>query len=326
MSFVRTVLGDISPDQLGVCYSHEHIIIDDSVASLKFPAFRLASEELATAELAEFYSHGGRAMIDSMPCDAGRNVLKLARISRKSRVHIICPTGLHLPKYYDDGHWSQRLSADQIANLFEADIRQGIDRHDYGCPIVERTPYRAGIIKIASSGGRLTVQEQKLFSAAAATHLRTGCPILTHCEDGKGALEQCESFAQAGVDLSHVVLSHTDRQPDPSYHREVLSTGIRLEYDSCFRWKNQDENPSLALLLDLLPEFPGQLLLGMDAARPGYWKSYGGSPGLSFLLETFLPMMKASGLAPEQIDSLFTANPAAAFQFGSSAGSADDPS
>ena len=30
MSFIRTVLGDIAPAQLGKCYAHEHVIIDKS--------------------------------------------------------------------------------------------------------------------------------------------------------------------------------------------------------------------------------------------------------------------------------------------------------
>ena len=34
MSFVRTVLGDIEPSQMGVTYSHEHIVIEES-----FPGF-----------------------------------------------------------------------------------------------------------------------------------------------------------------------------------------------------------------------------------------------------------------------------------------------
>jgi phosphotriesterase-related protein len=30
MSFVRTVLGDILPEQMGLTYSHEHIVIEES--------------------------------------------------------------------------------------------------------------------------------------------------------------------------------------------------------------------------------------------------------------------------------------------------------
>ena len=315
MSLIRTVLGDIPPEEFGVCYAHEHIIIDDSVATLRFPEFHLPSVEKAVAELSRFHRDGGRAMVDSMPCDAGRNVRKLAEISRQSGVHIVCPTGLHLAKYYDDGHWSGSLPEDRIADLFVAEIEDGIDARDYGCPVVERTGHRAGLIKVASGLDRLSAREAKIFAAAATAHRRTGCPILTHCEQGTAALEQVEAFRRGGVDLRHVVLSHTDRKPDPAYHREILSTGVRVEYDSAFRWKGREDNPTLDLVIALLPDFPDQLMLGMDAARPAYWKEYGGSPGLSFLLTDFTAQLKAAGLSDRNLDQLFRQTPAETYRF-----------
>ena len=39
MSFVRTVLGDIDPSQMGITYSHEHIVIEESFRFLKNPDF-----------------------------------------------------------------------------------------------------------------------------------------------------------------------------------------------------------------------------------------------------------------------------------------------
>jgi len=315
MSFVRTVLGDIPPSELGVCYAHEHIIIDDSVATLRFPEFHLPSVDNAVAELKRFHRDGGRAMVDSMPCDAGRSAEKLAAVSRASGVHILCPTGVHLAKYYDPGHWSLSLSEDPIADLLVADIETGIDRHDYGGPVVERCPHRAGLVKVASGLDRLSPNEEKIFAAAATAHRRTGCPILTHCEQGTAALEQVEAFRRGGVALDHVVLSHTDRKPDPGYHREILSTGVRLEYDSCFRWKPEAGNPSLDLVLDLFPDYPDQILLGMDAARPAYWKAYGGHPGLSFLLADFSARLKAAGLDDEALARIFVRNPAHAYRF-----------
>ena len=73
------------PAELGVCYAHEHIIIDPSVATLRFPDFQLPSVEKAVEELRQFHADGGRALVDSMPCDAGRSVEKLARISLKKK-------------------------------------------------------------------------------------------------------------------------------------------------------------------------------------------------------------------------------------------------
>jgi phosphotriesterase-related protein len=120
---IRTVLGDIDPADLGVCQAHEHVIIDDSVATLKFPHIHLPSVENGIEELRRFHAAGGRAMVDSMPCDAGRNVVKLATVSSATGVHILCPTGLHLAKYHDPGHWSFSYGVDRLVELFVADIQ-----------------------------------------------------------------------------------------------------------------------------------------------------------------------------------------------------------
>lgn len=319
MSFVRTVLGDIPAEQLGVCYAHEHIIIERGYVTDKWPEYCLDSVDMAVQELREYYAVDGRAMVDSMPCDAGRNVVKLADVSRQSGVHIVCPTGLHLEKYYPPQHWSQRASVDELKELFVNDIEIGIDAEDYGSPIVRRTPHRAGVIKVAGGLDALSEHEQKIFIAAAQAHSQTGCPILTHTEQGTAAIEQIKILKKNGADLRHVVLSHTDRKPDLSYHRELLSTGVNLEYDSVFRWQTE-HNPTFSLVMQLLPEYPNQILLGMDAARRSYWKSYGGAPGLCHLLTDFLPRLHSAGLSEVLIDNLFVGNPARIYCFMMAAG------
>ena len=311
---IRTVLGDIPPDQLGVCYAHEHIIIDASFTTFQNPEFLLNEVEAASRELSEFHDIGGRAMIDSMPCDAGRNVLKLAEISRRSGVHIVCPTGLHLAKYYDPGHWGNFYTEEQLAGLFTDEITEGIDAHDCNGPIARRTPHRAGLIKIAT-GETITPRAEKVFAAAVRAHLDTGCPILTHTEQGTLGLEQVRLLDKHGADLRHVVLSHLDRKPDPAYHRDILSTGVRVEYDSAFRWKPGEGNPTLDLLVALLPEFPDQIMLGMDAARRAYWKHHGGSPGMNFLLTTFTERIKSAGLTDSDLRRMFVTTPAQAYDF-----------
>lgn len=316
MSFVRTVLGDIPPAELGVCYAHEHVIIGPSFATHAHPEFLLDDLERATIELREFHAAGGRAMIDSMPCDAGRNVEKLAALSRATGVHLVCPTGLHLAKYYEPGHWGDRYTEDDLAALFIADIRDGIDAHDYNGPIIRRTPHRAGLIKIAT-GPAFTAREEKVFAAAAQAHRVTGCPILTHTEQGELAQEQIDYLARHGVALGHVCLSHTDRKPDVGYHRAILARGVRVEFDSAFRWKLPAgaRNPTLDLLLALLPEFPDQIMLGMDAARPTYWRSHGGRPGLTFLLTEFSATLRTADVSDALLHRIFVSTPAATFSF-----------
>ncbi len=316
MSFVRTVLGDIPAADLGRCYAHEHVIIDPSFTTQVTPDFLLDDVDRATQELTAFRAAGGGAMIDSMPCDSGRNVRKLAEVSRRTGVHLVCPTGLHLAKYYPPGHWSETFDEEELAALFHADIVEGVDALDYGAPVVRRTPHRAGVIKIAT-GETIGAREERLFAAAARAHARTGCPVLTHTEQGTLALEQVQRLRALGIDLRHVCLSHTDRRPDPAYHREILSTGVRLEYDSAFRWPPGSRNPTRDLLVTLLPEFPDQIMLGMDAARRGYWRSYGGRPGLTFLLGDFAASLRAAGLDDSCLHRVFVSTPATTYAFAS---------
>lgn len=317
---IRTVLGDIDATQLGVCYAHEHLIIERSYTTQLVPDLLLNSVELACQELSELYALGGRALIDTMPCDSGRNVLKLAEISRRTGLHIVCPTGLHLEKYYPAGHWRERLSAEELAELFIADIQEGIDANDYGGPVLQRTPHRAGLIKVASGGDQLSPHEQKIFTAAALTHRATGAPILTHTQEGRAAVEQVQFLARLGVPPDKITLSHTDRHPDVAYHRAILQTGARVEYDGAFRWKAEQEpgkrNPTLDLLVALFAAGLGeQIMLGMDAARYTYWESYGGQPGMTYLLKTFVPQLRAAGFTEADIEMLFVQNPQRAFSF-----------
>jgi predicted metal-dependent phosphotriesterase family hydrolase len=139
---------------------------------------------------------------------------------------------------------------------------------------------------------------------------------LTHTEQGAGALEQLQLFRELGVPLAHVVISHTDRAPDPAYHREILSTGVLLEYDSAFRWPAGDANPTLDLVVAMVQAgFGSQIVLGMDAARRKYWKGYDGKPGLAFLLREFVPRLKEAALTSADIEKIFVSNPANCYSF-----------
>ena len=316
--FARTVLGDIDSSEMGLTYSHEHIIIEESYPTVASPDFILNDVDRASSELSRFYSAGGRTVVDTMPADCGRNVEKLAEVSGRSGVNIIAPTGIHLEKYYPPGHWRYSYTVDQLARLFIDDIVSGIDRHDYSGPLVERTPCRAGIIKIATGDHSINPNQEKIFRAAVDAHRETGAPIITHTNGGLLALEQAALFDKLGADLHHVVISHADRNGDTGYHRELLGTGVRVVYDGAFRWKAGEENITMRLLEELLPEFPGQITMGMDMARNRYWKSYGGGPGMNYLMEEFRDELGRRGLG-EYFDLIFQANPSGLFAFRNSA-------
>jgi 5-phospho-D-xylono-1,4-lactonase len=311
---MRTVLGDLSISAMGICYSHEHIIIDRSLATHRNPDFLLNDVDRAVVELSQVFAAGGRTMVDSMPCGCGRNASKLAEVSRRSAIHILCPTGLHHKKYYPPGHWAERFMANEIADIFVNEIEHGIDANDTNGPHVERTQHRAGLIKVASGLNGINDYERKVFEAAAIAQISTGVAILTHAEQGTAGLDQAALLSKNGVHPNRIVISHTDRKPEVVYHRELLSTGVFLEYDSAFRWKSDDKNPTRELLETLCYDgYSHQLLVGMDAARQSYWRSYGGSPGLTFILDHFFPDMVRRGFPPDLVEQILVLNPARAY-------------
>lgn len=312
--FIRTILADIPAESIGITFSHEHLMIDDSYATDTYPDFLLNDTVKISQELTELKKLGCTLMVDTMPANAGRNADKLAEISRQTGVHLIGCTGLHQEMYYPARHWRYQYSEDQLTDLFIADIVQGIDRFDYNGPVIQRGSYKAGLLKLATGDEPFSNHQQKIFHALVNAHKATGAPILTHTNHGKQALEQALLFDKLGADLNHIVLSHVDRNKDLGYHNALMQTGISVEYDSAFRWKKGAENMTYFLLEKLLPDFPDQITVGMDAARSSYWTSYGGSPGLNYLLTTFKEELSIRGLTPF-FDKIFIDTPRRIFSF-----------
>ncbi len=312
--FVRTVLGDILPSQMGLTYSHEHIVIEESFPTLANPEFILNDTARISAELKELYQIGGRTVVDTMPAACGRNVLKLAEVSRASGINIIVPTGLHQEIYYPPNHWRYHLSVGELTDLFINDVNLGIDEYDYNCPVIKRTMHKAGMIKLATGDEKITDHQRKIFEAVVNTHLETGVPILTHSNGGKRAMEQVELFTKLGANLNHVVISHVDKHQDPAFHHDLMQTGVYVEYDSHFRLMAKGDDSTYRLLENMLPDYADRIVIGMDMARNSYWKSYGGKPGLTYLLTEFRQELEVRGLSG-YFQKLFFANPEKLYSF-----------
>lgn len=318
--FVRTVLGDIDPADLGVTYAHEHLVIDGGRPVALEPDFELNDLPRLADELRAAHAAGLRAAIDMMPADCGRNPGLLAQLSRLTGVHLVAATGLHHEKFTGPAHWSLRASEDELADLFSADVEIGIDARDYTGPIVERTGIRAGVIKIGGSLGGPSQRDRPIFRAAAAAHARTGVPIHTHCEGGTGALEQVALLSDAGVPPNRVSLSHVDKVVDRGYQREIFATGASVVYDQAFRWDHRPNGTLQLLEWATADGRLGQVMLGLDAARQSYLTAFGGGPGLTFLLETFARTMEERGIGAAEQRTMLVANPARAFAFPAGGG------
>lgn len=297
MPVIRTVLGDISPDSLGVTYMHEHLI-GQSLKPDSDPDMRLDSEAAASYELTLFKMAGGQAMVEMSPPDHSRNPVALRRLSEATGVHIISVTGFIKGSSADP--LVEGKSVDELADAMIRDVCEGIGE----------TGVRAGIIKAGSSLNKITPNEEKMFRAAARAHRETGALISTHTEAGTMALEQVELLRSEGVRPEHILIGHMDRRLDWDYHVEIAKTGVTLGYDQFSKEKYYPDSQRVEFITRMTKAGYGkQIAISGDLARRSDLTSYGGGPGYTFILWRILPWLRKQGLSPADIRQLVVETP-----------------
>lgn len=320
MSIIRTVTGDIEASKLGTCYAHEHILITGGMFPKADKDFLLDDPERMVTELSGFREAGGQAVVDMMPPGLGRDPRGLRAISERTGISIVAATGFHVERHYDTEHWLYKYSEEEIAELFQAEIEDGMDQWGYRGPILQHTDIRAGVIKVATGYYTWNARTDRWFEAAALAHHATGAPIASHTENGVLGDRQADRLMELGVPPSSIVIGHIDKNVDVYVHRDLAARGVYLEYDSPSRLKYGPDSDVVGLIAAAAEHgYERQILLGMDLARRSYYPSFGGGPGLGYLLQRFVPRLEAEGLG-SLVPLIFVENPARAFALVSRGG------
>ncbi|WP_329578371.1 phosphotriesterase [Kitasatospora sp. NBC_01250] len=297
---VRTVLGDLDPAELGVCDAHDHLFF----RSVRLPGQELDDPVAAAAELAAFRAAGGQAVIQWTPHGLGGRPDQLVRLAAESGVHLVAATGLH-----QAAHYAQLPPLDTLADLFVAELTEGIAAH---AP-TDRPGPRAGLIKVAGGYHGLDEHARRTMTAAAGAHHATGAPIAVHHELGTGAADVVELLCdRLGVPPAAVVLGHLNRFPDPLLHRDLAATGAYLAFDGPSRVNHATDWRLLETLAELAGAGHGdRLLLGGDTVVASA-RSTAEGPGMPFLLTGLRPRLLRE-LGEEQTELILRHNPARAF-------------
>lgn len=328
MSFIRTLHGDIKPENMGVVYSHEHIvcrppywvekseddlILDDYEASLK--------------EVMDFKRLGGKSIVDATAVDYGRDVENVQHIAKISGVNILGTAGFNksflwsalLPSrlkamigdYDTYESWIESESVNSLTDFVVSEVEEGL----------EGTPYKAGQVKFGTGYNSITPLEIKTIKAVARAHHKTGAPIHSHTEAGTMALEQISILEEEGVDIANVSFGHMDRNLDPFYHSQIAKTGAFLSFDGISKVKYASESERIRCILALIDAgYEEQILISGDTARKSYFKHYGHGLGFSNILGNWVPRFKdeagAKGYDTEKlIQKFFIDNPKRCFTF-----------
>lgn len=233
MKKIRTVLGDIAPEQLGFTSMHDHTNCDmrtaaDYLKSLFPPVppemleFRMENMSFfrtgaylmcpdmqetddvdgLASEFGFFKAAGGQSVVDPAPSLMRGDIRKKQDISRRTGLNIICATGMYhktaVPKEYQDRGF------DFYYGMFKGEIENGIDG----------TEVRPGILKASLGTG--CDMERDVLEACIRLSSETGMAVYIHTEptmDG-GLIEQYLDTLCGKYDLDHgrIQVCHMDNR------------------------------------------------------------------------------------------------------------------
>ncbi len=328
MSFVRTIFGDISPEQMGITYSHEHLLCEPPYwVERNADDLILDSPEKTKGDMEDFKRLGGKTIVDATAIDYGRNIKGVAELAKELDIQIIATAGFnksflweaklpeHLKPIVGDyptyQQWIENASVDQLTRHVISEVMEGL----------EGTPYKAGQVKAGTGYNSIGPLEIKTIEAVAAAHHETKAPIHLHTEAGTMALEQIEILEKAGVDISYVSFGHMDRNLDFYYYEKILSHNAFLCFDGMGKIKYAPESARVQIILDLCKKgYEDHILISHDLARKSYYKNYGYGIGLKFILDKWAPRFmeeaETAGLDGKMLlDKFLIHNPARCYTF-----------
>ena len=281
---MKTVLGDIKEDTLGVTLPHEHICCCSEYAYQMAKNDYLDKERLSDVavrylkELKETY--GLNTFVDCTPINIGRDIELLKRVSEQSEVNIICSTGF----YYTHELVLHNASAEQLCKYIVTDARA----------------VNAGIIKCAVDSETIISFHEKLLRACAKAHLHTELPIVMHTNaKNQNALKGLEILFSEGVKPNAVTVGHLSDTDDPEYVKSIASLGCYIGLDRLY--ENTSEkyvSKKVQSVLELCKAgYEDQILLSHDAqffngfeAEPKIYER----PRFSYCFDYVLPNLPKS--------------------------------
>lgn len=331
---VRTVLGPIDPDDLGVTTMHEHLWMDsrpllavhgyrssevgtwDAAAAAEArwnpgshpDNYQLTDVSAAVEELAPFVRAGGRSIVELTPPTLGRHPVRVREISERAGVHVVLGTGHYLEAVHDP--WVATTDESTIAARLLDEIRDGIGS----------SGIRPGVIGEIGTSDPVSLAERRVLRAVAMAAMTSGLAISVHLHpwgfEGPVVLDE---LMGAGADPERVVLGHVNTAVDrPDDLRTLLDRGATLGFDlfgfdhsllGLGRWPPSDRDVAMAVASLVRDGYAARVVLGQDVGVRTRLRRWGGW-GYAHLLEHVVPLLGELGVDRDDVRTMLVANPA----------------
>jgi phosphotriesterase-related protein len=305
MAKLITTQGAKSASELGMILPHEHVFVDLRIWDQPGYAqaetddvIRLMAPEIEKAKTAHV-----TAIVECSAIGVGRRADIEKAISDATDFPLVIPTGVYREPWVPD--WVHHASESELTAWMLRELQEQI----------EESGVQAGWIKLSAGDEGITACEKKILRAAALAAKETNTVIGSHTIRGRVVREQLDIIEAAGYNPERFIWIHTQAEPDFGLHLEIGKRGAWLEYDAIGNLDVATDEHYLELIQRVLDTDLGeQLLLShdrgwYDPAQPG-----GGLPKpFTYLSETFLPKLSATGVDAATIKQLTQTNPFNAF-------------
>ena len=340
---VQTVLGPVSPENLGPTTTHEHLLIDFTCmfdppkeASERFKAFapvtlenlgwirynpfrnkdnlEVLDQDLAIHEILQFKAQGGGTVVDATTFGIGRDPKALTRISRLTGVNVVMGAGFYVDAVHPDD--MDHMTDTELGDEIITQLSTGVDNTDI----------KAGIIGELGCSWPLTENERKVLAGGARAQVSTGAAILIHPgRNIQAPFEIIDVLAESGADPEKIIMGHIDRTVlEEDVLLKLAERGTYLEYDlfgmeTSYYALSDIDLPSDAQrigFIKLLIEagFADRIVLAHDVFAKSRLTKYGG-PGIGHILENIVPRMLEAGISENDINKMTVQNPARILPF-----------
>lgn len=313
---VQTFAGPVEARALGMTLMHEHLFVGHPELDLNFPHPEWDETQAisrAVEGLERLWELGIRTVVDLTVLGLGRDVRRVARVARQTRMQLVAATGYYtadvLPAYFHS-HGPGLLvdGPDPLVRFFLDDIRCG----------VAGSGVRAALIKVVTDRPGFTPDVARVMTAAAQAHQETGVPITTHTHAAsRNGREQLAFFRKHSVDPQSLIIGHCGDSEDLDYLRELMDAGVTIGMDR-FGMEHvlPDEARVRTVLALLRLGYADRMLLSHDAAffsrvTPPSWRALNAPHWhMENIPRRIVPMLLEGGASPGDLDLMLIDNPA----------------
>jgi phosphotriesterase-related protein len=316
---IRTVLGDIDPQQMGVTDCHAHTLCNGPHQRENMPQYIMDDYGVVLQEVMAFRGAGGNTFTEASPIAEGRPTKEVVQLSVDSGCNVLAATGFHVKEFYLKDNWHFDYTAQQLTDVWVTELTKGMYVGTETHAPEEQIPNRAGFIKIGCDDAELSELDNRRFSAAVDVQKQTDASILCHTGYyNPNAITVMNKLLELGAKPEKVILGHADPVPLPykDYIFKLAEAGCFVEFD-CFTNAHPGADRSAIVhntvkLIKAFIEagFEDRVVLGSDVLRPGF-TIYGGD-GFGFLPGIFRRWLYGC-IDPKIVNKFYIDNPARAF-------------